>query len=89
MKALRPSKRFAKDVKLAVKRGKRMEKLQTILQSLASDQSLPPRCLPHKLSGDYADIWECHIEPDWLLLYDTTATEVLLFRTGTHADLFG
>jgi len=83
------SKPFQKDFKLAAKRGKPMKKLQAILDLLLNDEPLPLRCHPHKLSGAYADLWECHIEPDWLLVYDLTATEVRLYRTGTHSDLFG
>ena len=66
-----------------------MKKLQTILDYLIKDEALPFRCHPHKLSGEYAPLWECHIEPDWLLIYDLAETEVCLYRTGTHSDLFG
>jgi mRNA interferase YafQ len=88
MKALFVSGRFQKDYKLALRRGKNMQKLQTILEHLAASQPLPARCRPHKLSGNYADLWECHIEPDWLLIYGISDTQISLYRTGTHSDLF-
>jgi mRNA interferase YafQ len=49
---------------------------------------LPIKNRNHKLKGNFKDYWECHIEPDWLLIYKLTSTEVILARTGTHADLF-
>jgi mRNA interferase YafQ len=70
------------------RRGCDLEHLYLILDYLARDGSLPIRFKPHKLSGEYASFWECHIEPDWLLIYDVTSEEILLVRTGTHMDLF-
>jgi mRNA interferase YafQ len=88
VKALFASNSFRKDLKLAAKRGKPIPKLQAILDLLVIDEALPPRCRPHRLSGDYSGLWECHIEPDWLLIYDVMEKEIRLYRTGTHADLF-
>ena len=88
MKGLVASSQFKKDSKLAKKRGKDLKKLQKILDLLLKDEDLPVRCRPHKLSGNYDDLWECHIEPDWLLIYDVLDDEIHLFRCGTHADLF-
>lgn len=51
--------------------------------------SLLPKFRPHKLKGVYAGLWECHIENDWLLIYDSTDSKIIVYRTGTHADLFG
>ena len=65
-----------------------MEKLEAIVQLLRDDEPLPISARPHKLTGEYDGFWECHLGPDWLLIYDSTDTEVLLARTGTHADLF-
>ncbi len=80
---------FKKDYKRMVKRGLRMEKLETVLSLLMSDTPLPARNRPHLLSGEWKGFWECHIEPDWLLIYDLDDPEVLaLHRTGTHSDLF-
>jgi mRNA interferase YafQ len=64
MKTIFSSKQFQRDYKLAVRRGKNMNKLQAVLGLILADQALPARCRPHKLSGHYADLWECHIEPD-------------------------
>ena len=89
MKTTFASKTFQKDFKLVEKRGKSMKKLQAVLDFLLQDRPLPHRCRPHKLSGEYVGLWECHIEPDWLLIYDTTDLEIRLYRTGTHSDLFG
>lgn len=72
-----------------MKRGKAMKKFQTILDLLLEDKPLPFRCRPHRLSGSYDGLWECHIEPDWLLIYDVTKTEIRLYRMGSHSDLFG
>ncbi|MBY0428414.1 MAG: type II toxin-antitoxin system YafQ family toxin [Alphaproteobacteria bacterium] len=65
-----------------------MGKLQTVVNLLIADELLPPRYKPHKLSGDYANLWECHIEPDWLLIYDFNDDTLELLRLGTNSDLF-
>ncbi len=79
---------FKKDFKNAKKRGKKLEKLATILTTLQSGKQLAPKNKNHKLKGNYVDFWECHIEPDWLLIYKLTPTELILARTGSHSDLF-
>jgi mRNA interferase YafQ len=56
---------------------------------LAETGTLPPAYRPHRLSREWAGAWECHIEPDWLLIYTVIGREVVLVRTGTHRDLFG
>ena len=56
---------------------------------LANEEELPERNRDHALIGDYVDHRECHITPDWLLIYQTTETELLLVRTGSHSELFG
>lgn len=71
------------------RRGKDLEKLIAMAQLIASDTPLPRYARLHKLSGEYDGWWECHIESDWLLIFDTTREAVILFRTGTHTDLFG
>jgi len=81
--------RFKKDYKLCQKRGYNMELLQSIIATLSIPASLPPKYRDHILSGNYANKRECHIQPDWLLIYQQTKDELLLYRTGTHADLFG
>ncbi len=80
--------RILKDIKLAQKRGLNLKKLKNIIDLLSSTKELPKRCKPHVLSGNYSNYWECHIEPDWLLIYEFTENDVRLLRTGTHSDLF-
>ena len=84
------SNRFRKDLKLAAKRGLRLDELNAIVNQLAAGQTLPERNSDHALTGDYIGFRECHIRPDWLLVYrvDGDALELFLFRTGTHTDLF-
>lgn len=84
------SNRFRKDLKLAAKRGLRLDELNAIVEQLAAGQTLPERNRDHALTGDYIGFRECHIQPDWLLVYrvDGDALELFLFRTGTHTDLF-
>ena len=88
MKQVVYSTQFKKDYKRITKRGYRLEKLPSTIRLLAGDKPLPKSYRPHKLSGDYAGFWECHIEPDWLLVYEYTDNELHLRRTGTHSDLF-
>ena len=59
-----------------------------IVEKLASGIELEARNKPHKLIGNYINKWECHIESDWLLIYEVTDELVILYRTGTHSDLF-
>ena len=82
------SNQFKKDLKRALKRGKNPEALKTIIELLANGRPLPVKNRDHKLSGDYANYRECHIGPDWLLIYFTSNEVLRLERTGTHADLF-
>jgi mRNA interferase YafQ len=77
-----------RDLKRIKRRGKYPDKLLAVADLLAKEGHLPATYRPHKLSGEYEGFWECHIEPDWLLIYDVTNTGVLLVRTGTHSDLF-
>ncbi len=80
---------FRKDAKRAQKRGKDMAKLKVVILLLLGDEPLPDRLRDHPLRGDWAGYRDMHIEPDWLLLYKLTDTQLLLARTGTHSDLFG
>ena len=77
-----------RDLKLAKKRGKNFNKLKLITNLLQEKKILPEKYRNHKLSGDYKDHWECHIEGDWLLIYLPVPNVIRLVRTGTHADLF-
>ena len=84
------SNQFKKDLKLAAKRGLKIEKLRDVVNTLARQESLDEKYRDHGLTGDYRGFRECHIEPDWLLVYRTNEKELelFLFRTGSHADLF-
>jgi mRNA interferase YafQ len=88
MKSLRVSSAFRKDLKRIDRRGLDLSKLETIVDLLRSGKSPPPQAKPHPLKGEWKHYWDCHIEPDWLPIYRVTANEVLLARSGTHADLF-
>ena len=80
---------YRKDHKRMTKRGAVMAKLDAVLLLLMGDKALPRRNRPHVLSGEWKGFWECHIEPDWLLIYDLDDPEVLaLHRIGSHSDLF-
>ena len=84
------SNRFKKSYKLAKKRGKDISKLESIVTLLANGNTLPEKNKDHALAGDYEGFRECHIEPDWLLVY-RYINDVLvlhLFDTGSHSDLF-
>jgi mRNA interferase YafQ len=72
-----------------MRRSKDRAKLQRVILSLVHQEPLPPRLRDHALTGNWAGYRECHIEPDWLLIYEITGTELQLARTGTHSDLFG
>lgn len=84
------SNQFKKDLKLAKKRGYKMEHLREVVNTLASGQKLDDKYRDHGLTGNYRGFRECHIEPDWLLVYHigVETLELFLFRTGTHSDLF-
>lgn len=85
-----PSNQFRKDLKLARKRGLKIERLKEVVNILAEQKKLEDKYRDHGLSGDYKGFRECHIEPDWLLVYriDEDVLELFLFRTGSHSDLF-
>lgn len=80
---------FKKDTKLAKKRGLDIEALKAVMTLLIEDKPLPAKHVNHKLSGDWKDHWDCHIAPDWVLIYKLVPGEVIFARTGSHADLFG
>ncbi|MBX3059554.1 MAG: type II toxin-antitoxin system YafQ family toxin [Anaerolineae bacterium] len=89
MRTIRYTNQFKKDYKRAKKRGHNELRLKVVIDQLANDQSLPPQYRDHELVGNYIGIRECHIEPDWLLLYRLEGeTELILVRTGSHSDLF-
>ena len=85
-----PSNKFKKDLKLAIKRGLNLELLREVVNTLAEQKPLDQKYRDHELSGNYSGFRECHIQPDWLLVYRVENNELalFLFRTGTHSDLF-
>lgn len=85
---VRYSTRFKKDFKACVKRRYDMDLLRQVIDILKTPDTLPPKNSDHGLSGNYADYRECHVTPDWLLIYRQDGNELLLYRTGTHSDLF-
>ena len=82
--------KFEKDLRRAVRRNKKIPKIQTIMKSLTKGEALPAKNRDHNLIGNYAGRRECHIEPDWLLIYkiDEENNQIIFERTGSHADLF-
>ena len=88
MRKIQRTNRFKKDYRRMLKRGVDEQRFQQVIRCLVHDQPLPEQCRPHLLSGDWQGFWECHIAPDWLLIYGLTDDTLILARTGTHADLF-
>ena len=82
---------FKKDYKLALKRHLNIDLLDDIIQALSRGETLPEKNKDHPLSGDWTGHRECHIQPDWLLVYriEDDVLVLTLARTGTHSDLFG
>jgi len=89
MKKISRTNRFKKDVKKMKKRGKSFDVFKQVIQQLAHGEPLDEKFRDHKLIGNYVGTRECHIEPDWLLIYEDHDDELILIRTGTHSDLFG
>ncbi len=88
MRSIRSDSQFKRDVKKIKKRGKDIEKLKNVIQALVDSEKLPPENKDHPLKGTLKDCRECHVEPDWLLIYRIEGSELCLVRTGTHTDLF-
>ena len=82
--------RFKAGVKLARKRGLDISLLEEVIEKLRLDQPLETKHHNHELSGNFKGVWECHIQPDWLLLYlkDNGVLVLTLVDTGTHSDIF-
>lgn len=79
---------FKKDAKRQRKRGRELEKIRKMIDLLEIGEPLPPRYGDHSLSGEWAGWIDCHLEPDWLLIYKISEEEIILGRTGSHSDLF-
>lgn len=90
MLKLQTSTKFCKDYKRIKKRGYNLHLLQNVLDKLCEGKTLAPKYRDHALTGSYNGFRECHIQPDWLLIYAINDEELILVasRTGTHADLF-
>lgn len=86
--AIRRTTQFKRDVKQVIKRGKDLEKLFMVIQELAEGRPLAAQYHDHALKGAYHAKRDCHIEPDWLLIYAVEEAELILYRTGSHAELF-
>lgn len=83
------TRQFKKDYKICKKRGCKMDLLQSIITTLSIPEQLPEKNHDHSLVGNYANKRECHIQPDWLLIYRIEDNQLVLYRTGSHSDLFG
>jgi len=88
MLKIRVKNKFEKDIKLLEKKGKKLKKLFETMEDLASERVLNIKFRDHFLKGKYTDCRECHIEPDWLLIYTKNKTEITFIRSGSHANLF-
>lgn len=80
--------RFLRDVARMKKRGLDMEKFKAVIEALCSRETLGPERNDHALVGQWKGWRDCHVAPDWIILYQKSDNELLLARTGTHADLF-
>jgi mRNA interferase YafQ len=89
MRRISQHEQFRTDLRRQRRRGKDIEDLIVAVELLAETGSLPEGYSPHQLSGEWKGVSECHIDADWLLIYNVSPDEVLLIRTGTHSDLFG
>ena len=82
------TRQFEKELVLCKKRGYDISEFRKVAQLLEKTGTLPEKYKPHKLSGNYKNCWECHIKPDWLLIYQSSPEKLVLARTGSHSELF-
>jgi mRNA interferase YafQ len=87
---VKPTARFQKDLKRIEKRGYKIDLLTEVIKKLAAREKLDKKYLDHPIKGDFKGCRECHITPDWLLIYEISGTTLILYltRTGTHTDLY-
>lgn len=85
-----PTNKFKKDIKIAIKRGYNISLIKEVIDILAKVEQLPEKYKDHNLVGNYKECRECHITPDWILIYEVDDKHLFLYltRTGTHSDLF-
>lgn len=88
MKRVSQTTQFSRDVKKMRKQGKDLVKLQGVVKQLALDKQLPDKHRDHALAGQWQPSRDCHVEPDWILIYTSDQSTLRLERTGTHSDLF-
>ena len=88
MRTTSRTSQFKRDVKRIKQRGKDLDKLKKVLQVLVRGEKLASKYRDHVLVGQYKGTRECHIEPDWLLIYELAEGEIVFIRTGSHSDLF-
>ncbi|NLK20365.1 MAG: type II toxin-antitoxin system YafQ family toxin [Synergistaceae bacterium] len=90
MYAVKPTARFRKDVRLAARRGYNLDLLTEVIKKLSRGEILEEKYKDHPLKGNFSGCRECHITPDWLLIYEISDEALILYltRTGTHSDLF-
>ncbi len=88
MRRISITAQFKRDTKRIKKSGKDVGKLKEIIEKLVEGGNLDKKYSDHNLTGNYRHARECHIEPDWLLIYKLTKEEVILIRTGSHSELF-
>lgn len=88
MKNFRRTTQFKRDVKRLQQQGKDLQKLKNTLNHLVDEEELPLNYRDHVLVGQYKGTRECHIEPNWLLIYESAGSAIVLIRTGSHQDLF-
>jgi mRNA interferase YafQ len=80
--------RFKKDLKIIKKRNLDLEQLKDLIRQLCNEEKLSEKYKQHKLSGNWSGCKECHIQPDWILIYQISNGLIVFERTGTHSDLF-
>ena len=88
---VRFTRQFKRDLRLAKKQGKDLDKLYDVIEQLASGETLDEKYRDHELKGEYEGSRECHVEPDWLLVYEILddVLVLVLYRLGSHSELFG
>jgi mRNA interferase YafQ len=88
MRIVRRTSQFKKDAKRVQKQGKSLDVMKEVLRQLINDETLSDKYRDHNLIGNYMGARECHLQPDWLLIYELTEDELILVRTGSHSELF-
>ena len=89
MRTLLTSARYRRDLRRASRRGKNPERLRYVIDKLIAGEPLEQRYRAHQLTGNWHPLWECHIEHDWLLVWEDDGDSITLRYTGTHSDIFG